>query len=537
MREDLKADIGLAAAEVGRLVKEETEHTKRVEAFGPTIAKTMGSVEDKSLQIAGYTGRSGGVKAKNEQAFEKSCEAMSSAFAASLTAEYKRAWLEGRRELHCNEIVAGQAELKEKFDEEVEVDLAHALLKLDGTEEERSERHRKAIASMNKVGGVLKSAAPVRPPPAEGEEEGAEGSAPEGAPAGEEAGPKNRWKFHQKEKVRRAAAAEAAAAREAADRAAVMASEVEARREEMGEAAAAAAARAALEAAAAAEVAARAAEAEATMLAEHPERQFTPSRLHSGRGSMRVTTPEGASVPGMWPRPRSRATPLKDETSGSLSPRPRSRAKWDIPSSPDGTESVHSGFGSVHAPRRASGELGYPAEDGDALGEFPPSPRGRSRPSTRGEVDDDPRPITPYRLSLSRPISSGADVPQTVPEASEVSPIQEPESEEPMVVDAEAAAEAEKWRRCGHPTASSPTPSAKGSMFEAKGAGGGSRIVPEQPLPGGRTAFQPSGLSNNPFALAKADAPLPQKDIRKGGPSAPSVGWGVSAGRPVTPRT
>ena len=88
-----------AAAEVGRLVKEETEHTKRVEAFGPTIAKTMGSVEDKSLQIAGYTGRSGGVKAKNEQAFEKSCEAMSSAFAASLTAEYKRAWLEGRREL------------------------------------------------------------------------------------------------------------------------------------------------------------------------------------------------------------------------------------------------------------------------------------------------------------------------------------------------------------------------------------------------------------------------------------------------------
>ena len=140
----------------------------------------------------------------------------------------------------------------------------------------------------------------------------------------------------------------------------------------------------------------------------------------------------------------------------------------------------------------------------------------------RGEVDEDPRPITPYRLSLSRPISSGADVPQTVPEASEVSPIQEPESEEPMVVDAEAAAEAEKWRRCGHPTASSPTPSAKGSMFEAQGAGGGSRIVPEQPLPGGRTAFQPSGLSNNPFALAKADAPLPQKDIRKGGPSAPS---------------
>ena len=165
VREDLKADIGIAAAEVGRLVKEETEHTKRVEAFGPTIAKTMGSVEDKSLQIAGYTGRSGGVKAKNEQAFEKSCEAMSSAFAASLTAEYKRAWLEGRRELHCNEIVAGQAKLKEKFDEEVEVDLAHALLKLDGTEEERSERHRKAIASMNKVGGVLKSAAPVRPPP------------------------------------------------------------------------------------------------------------------------------------------------------------------------------------------------------------------------------------------------------------------------------------------------------------------------------------------------------------------------------------
>ena len=74
-------------------------------------------------------------------------------------------------------------------------------------------------------------------------------------------------------------------------------------------------------------------------------------------------------------------------------------------------------------------------------------------------------------------------------------------------------------------------------MFEAQGAGGGSRIVPEPPLPGGRTAFQPSGLSNNPFALAKADAPLPQKDIRKGGPSAPSVGWGVSAGRPVTPRT
>ena len=74
-------------------------------------------------------------------------------------------------------------------------------------------------------------------------------------------------------------------------------------------------------------------------------------------------------------------------------------------------------------------------------------------------------------------------------------------------------------------------------MFEAQGAGVGSRIVPEQPLPGGRTAFQPSGLSNNPFALAKADAPLPQKDIRKGGPSAPSVGWGVSTGRPVTPRT
>ena len=264
----LKDEIQLQTTQVQGLVRRELEHGKRVQEAGQDVAREMAAVGERAEGVVTYTGKSASTRMRNETALERQCEKVTSEMAASLAEEYQAAWLEGRRELQCDLIVQQQAELKERFQEDVDVDLASALL-ASSSMSDRTERTHAAIATMDRVGSTLRALAPQRDAEsAEGDEAAAAAQAEggEGEEAGEGGG-SHRWKFHQRQRVLRAAVGATAGEQKAA-----------------------------------------APSPAAQWAVPTPPPPLSANDLHSGRSHL-ARTPEGARVPGLWPRPRSRPMP------------------------------------------------------------------------------------------------------------------------------------------------------------------------------------------------------------------------------------
>ena len=124
----LKEDIGLNAAEVQGVVRQERESYRVRARHASSMRRGMAGIEDKAMHVSTYAGRSGTTRANREAQLEKHCEAVGSSFAAALASEYAAAKLEGQREFQVSEINSQREALRSRFGEDVEVDLAKALL-------------------------------------------------------------------------------------------------------------------------------------------------------------------------------------------------------------------------------------------------------------------------------------------------------------------------------------------------------------------------------------------------------------------------
>ena len=124
----LKEDIGLNAAEVQGVVRQERESYRVRARHASSMRRGMAGIEDKAMHVSTYAGRSGTTRANREAQLEKHCEAVGSSFSAALASEYAAAKLEGQREFQVSEINSQREALRSRFGEDVEVDLAKALL-------------------------------------------------------------------------------------------------------------------------------------------------------------------------------------------------------------------------------------------------------------------------------------------------------------------------------------------------------------------------------------------------------------------------
>ena len=124
----LREDIGLNAASVQTVVRKELDTHRTRAKHEVTVRRGMRGVGTKAEAVAGYNGRSATRRSHFEGVLEKQCEAVGASLAASLMDEYQASKLEGLREFQVAEIFEKRHDLSARFGEEVEVDLAAALL-------------------------------------------------------------------------------------------------------------------------------------------------------------------------------------------------------------------------------------------------------------------------------------------------------------------------------------------------------------------------------------------------------------------------
>ena len=121
-------EIKLNTSAVQGVVREELEQRRERRPVDSKLTREIGEVGGPLEDITAYTGRSSSTREKLEAKLDAQCQGMHDAFAQSLRADYRAAWLEGRRELHIETIREQQQQLERRFNDRVEVDLAKVLL-------------------------------------------------------------------------------------------------------------------------------------------------------------------------------------------------------------------------------------------------------------------------------------------------------------------------------------------------------------------------------------------------------------------------
>ena len=160
----LHEDIGLGTASVKNVVREELGTFRVRSKNEQKLRRGVAGVGERGHALTGHKGRPGPALQKSELALEKQVELVTSTLTAGLAAEYEAAKLEGLREHHVEDIQAKQVHLKARFDEDVEVDLAKALLPPAGSQGSGSfspgaTRH--ALARMDDVSAKFTDALPA----------------------------------------------------------------------------------------------------------------------------------------------------------------------------------------------------------------------------------------------------------------------------------------------------------------------------------------------------------------------------------------
>lgn len=124
----LRDEITVGAQEVKQIVRQELDSSRQRQAQLSHVEGQMAGVDTLAASLTGCVARSSSIRERHEKAIDSHCRELAESLAASLHSEYRAAALEGQRERQCGEIVEKRDELRQRFDDPFDVDLAKALL-------------------------------------------------------------------------------------------------------------------------------------------------------------------------------------------------------------------------------------------------------------------------------------------------------------------------------------------------------------------------------------------------------------------------